>query len=124
LAIVVLPLLRRVATPGLVADVARLSGRRFANVTNFALLPVLVVTGVLMAWHDGVRFSNWNSSAFGHVLVVKVGLVVIVFTLGGLHSVAARRLSRHGVRTLALVTLGLSVTVLALAAALAVLPGP
>lgn len=124
LALVVLPLVRRIARPELVSQLATLSGRRFAILTNFVLFPTLVITGVLFAWHDGVRFSNLTSTSFGHVLVVKVILVGVVFTLASAHGFAARRLSRHRARTLALVTMSLSVLIVLLAAALAVLPGP
>ena len=124
LAVVVMPLLRRSARPELVREMAGLAGRRFATLANFGLLPTLVMTGALLAWHDGVRLSNLNSTPFGRVLVVKVALVAVVFVLAGLHGVAARRLSRRGVRGLAVVTVILSVAILGLAAALAVLPGP
>jgi putative copper export protein len=124
LAFVVLPLLRRSAGPELVREMARQSGRRFAGVTNFALLPVLAVTGALMAWHDGVRWHSLNATAFGHVLEAKVALVAVVFALAGAHGAVARRLSRRKARSLAQVTMVLSVAILGLAAALAVLPGP
>ncbi len=124
LAAVVMPLLRRSARPELVREMAGLAGKRFATLTNVGLLPVLAITGVLLAWHDGVRFGNLNSTPFGRVLVVKVVLVAVVFALAGLHGAMARRLSRRGVRGLAIATLLLSVAILGLAAALAVLPGP
>ncbi len=124
LAVVVMPLLRRSAGPELVRDMAGSAGRRFASLTNFGLLPALVITGALLASHDGVRFGNLDSTAFGRVLLVKVALVAVVFVLAGLHGVVARRLSRRGVRGLAVATVVLSVAILGLAAALAVLPGP
>jgi putative copper export protein len=124
LAVVVLPLLRRGARPEVVRDLAGAVGRRFATVTNFGLLPALVATGALLAWHDGVRPDNLITTPFGRVLLVKVVLVAVVFTLAGLHGVAVQRLSRRGARGLALATLLLSIAILGLAAALAVLPGP
>ncbi|WP_276941409.1 hypothetical protein [Ferrimicrobium acidiphilum] len=123
LSVVVVPLLRR-ARPELLREIAGLTGRRFTNITNFGLLPTLVVTGILLAWHDGVRLSNLNNTDFGHVLEVKVALVIVVFILASLHGAAARRLSRRGVRSLAITTMILSIAIIALAATLAVLPGP
>ena len=124
LVVVVLPMLRRGARPELVRELAASSGRRFAIVTSFGLLPILVATGLLLAWHDGARLGNLTTTAFGRVLLVKAALVVVVFSLAGLHGVAARRLTRRGARGLALATLVLSIAILGLAAALAVLPEP
>jgi len=124
LVFVMMPVMRRVARPELLGEMARLSGRRFAKVSNFGLFPVLVLTGILMAWHDGVRLHTVNTTSFGHVLEVKVVVVALVLGLAGGHGVAARRLSRRSVRSLALVTMALSVVILALAAALAILPSP
>ena len=124
LVLVMMPVMRKTARPELLGEIARLSGRRFAKVSNFGLFPVLVATGILMAWHDGLRMSNVNSTSFGHVLEVKVVVVALVLGLAGAHGVAARRFSRRGVRSLAMVTMALSVVILALAAALAILPSP
>ncbi|MHB1087283.1 MAG: hypothetical protein ACYC19_00810 [Acidimicrobiales bacterium] len=123
LTFVVMPTLRRSAPPEMIATLARLSGRRFATISNFVLFPSLVVTGPLLAWHDGVRIHDL-SSAFAHVLEIKVAVVVVVLGFAGAHGVAARHLSRRGVRTLALLTVALSVVIVALAAALAILPTP
>jgi putative copper export protein len=124
LVIVVLPLLRRGASPQLVRELASSTGRRFAAITNRVLLPVLVVTGITLAWLNGVRPGNLTGTSFGRVLLVKAVLVAVVFTLAGLHGVAARRLRRRGVRAMAVATLVISIAIVGLGAALAVLPGP
>jgi len=124
LSVVVLPLLRRSARPEVTAQVATLAGRRFARIANFALLPALLVTGPLLAWHDGVRPHTINNSSFGHLLEVKVLVVVVVLVLAGAHGVTARRLSRRAATRLARITVALSVLILALAAGLAILPTP
>ncbi|MHB1209340.1 MAG: hypothetical protein ACYC1I_06490 [Acidimicrobiales bacterium] len=123
LVFVVMPLLRRAAPPEVIGKMARMSGRRFAKIANFGLFPALLVTGPMLAWHDGVRLHNF-SSAFDHVLALKVSVVIVVLGLAGAHGVAAKRLSRRGVRMLALLTVALSVLIVALAAALAILPAP
>ncbi|MBW4077009.1 MAG: hypothetical protein HIU84_00555 [Acidobacteria bacterium] len=123
LVFVVMPLLRRTAPPEVIGKMARMSGRRFATISNFGLFPALLVTGPLLAWHDGVRLHDLTG-AFDHVLEVKVFVVVVVLGLAGAHGGAAKRLSRRGVRTLALLTVALSVLIVALAAALAILPTP
>ena len=124
LSIVVLPLLRRTAPPATVRDLAVASGRRFTAITWRGLLPVLVVTGVLLAWHDGVRPASIGSTAFGRVLLAKAALVGVVFGLAAAHGLLARRIGRGSARAIAVATLVLSVLILGLAAALAVLPGP
>ena len=124
LSFVVLPPLRRLAPPPLVAQVTIAAARRFARIANRGLLPVLVVSGPLLAWHDGVRPSTIDASAFGRVLEVKIVLVLVVVGLALTHGVTAKRLSRRGSRRLGLVTMGLSVLILGFAAALAVLPSP
>ncbi|MFZ0996164.1 MAG: CopD family protein [Candidatus Dormiibacterota bacterium] len=123
LVVVVLPLLRRGASPQLVRELASATGRRFASLTNLVLLPILVVTGIALAWLNGVRPDNLTSTPFGRVLLVKVVLVVVVFSLAGLHGVAARRLRRSQVRAMAVATLVISIAIVGLGAALAVLPG-
>lgn len=124
LSLVVLPPLRRLAPPPLVAQVTVAAARRFARIANRALLPVLVVSGPLLAWHDGVRFSTLGATTFGRVLEVKIVLVLVVVGLALVHGLSAKRLSRRGSRRLGLVTMGVSVLILGFAAALAVLPAP
>ena len=124
LVFVIMPLLRRSATPEVVGQLARLSGRRFAKISNWGLFPALVLTGPLLAFHDGVRLHNLSDTSFGHVLELKIVVVALVLGLAGAHGVAARRLSRRGVRSLALLTMALSVLIVALAAGLAILPTP
>jgi putative copper export protein len=124
LVLVIMPTLRRGTTPELVRELASASGRRFATITNWGLLPVLVVSGAALAWLNGVRPGNLTSSPFGRVLLVKAVLVAGVFGLAGLHGWTARRVGRRGIRALAAATLLVSVAIVGLGAALAVLPGP
>lgn len=124
LAVVVMPALRRSAPPEQVQQVASVAGQRFARLTNAGLLPLLAVTGLLLAWHDGVRPHNLTTTAFGRVLVIKGVLTAFVFALAGAHGAMARRFTRRGVRGLAIFTVVISLVILGLAAALAVLPGP
>jgi len=124
LSVVVMPLLRRTAPPVTVRELAAASGRRFTAITWRGLLPVLVVTGVLLAWHDGVRPGNLGGTAFGRVLLAKAALVGLVFGLALAHGFVASRLGRRSARGIAIATLVLSVMILGLAAALAALPVP
>ena len=124
LSFVVMPALRRATAPEQIRVIAQAAGRRFTAVTNHALLPILIVTGPLLAWHDGARWRNLVTTAFGHLLIAKVSLVVVVFAMASLHGFVARRTSRRGVRVYAVITVVASVAVLALAAFLAMAPSP
>jgi hypothetical protein len=37
------------------------AARRFGNLANIALLPLLLVTGTALAWHRGVTFGSSTS---------------------------------------------------------------
>ncbi len=124
LVVVVMPVLRRSGSPTLVRELASAAGRRFAAVTNWVLLPVLVVSGIILATVNGVRPGNLTTTPFGRVLLVKAGLVAAVFALAAVHGTAARRMGLRRIRFLAALTLLVSVAILGLGAALAVLPGP
>ena len=124
LVVVVMPVLRGSGSPTLVRELASAAGRRFAAVTNWVLLPVLVVSGIVLATLNGVRPGNLTTTPFGRVLLVKAVLVAAVFALAAVHGAAARRMSPRRIRFLAALTLLVSVAILGLGAALAVLPGP
>lgn len=123
LSFVVMPVLRRDSSPDQIRAIARAAGRRFTLITNYMLLPLLIITGPLLAWHDGARWTNLATTAFGHLLVLKASLVIMVFVMAALHGLVARRTSRRGVRVYAIVTVVASVGVLALAALLSTAPG-
>ncbi|MHB1486876.1 MAG: hypothetical protein ACYCZM_04890 [Acidimicrobiales bacterium] len=124
LAVVVLPLLRRQGDPVLTRTLAVATGRRFAMITSAGLFPVLVVTGLLLAWHNGVRLSSLGTTAYGRTLLLKVVIVAVTFALTVAHGVVARRLPGSAGRALAVATLALSVGIVLLAATLASLPSP
>lgn len=120
--LVVLPLLRRRGDPLLTKEVAAAAGRRFGTLTVAVLLPVLVVSGLALAWHHGVTLRSLGTTTYGMVLGIKMALVVAVFALGAAHGVVARRLTPKAGRSLAMATLVISIAIVALAALLAELP--
>jgi len=141
LVIVVLPVLRQSLLEGERARIAGRVGRRFALFSSGAV-GVLLVTGPLNAVAHGVSWTIVRDTEWGHVLLVKVTLVLAVLVISTVHgaydgrrlecladsclddpaSVAARhRLQRQSVR-FSTVNLGLNVVIVGLAVWLATLP--
>ena len=118
---VVMPQLRRRTDAGTVRAVASATGRAFGVATTTVLLPLLVVSGLLLAWHHGVRLRTLETTTYGIVLAVKMALVVAVFALGAVHGIVARRRSPVLSRGIALATLALSVLIVLLASVLGAL---
>jgi uncharacterized membrane protein len=141
LVLVVLPVLRQqVAEAGRVRIVAQI-GRRFAMLSAVALA-VLIVTGPLNAIDHGLSWSILRDTEWGHVLIAKVVLVLIMLVLTAVHgayfgrrleqlnaaaaqdpeNIARRRaLQRQSVR-LSAANLLLNLAIVGLAAWLATLP--
>jgi len=99
LATVVTPALR-----GQDRELMRMAAKRFGIGSAVALL-VIIATGVAMASH----FHRWSDG----VLHWKIGLLIVVFALTGLHT------RTPYTRALSLATLAISVVILALGVALA-----
>ena len=64
-------------------------GRRFRAV-SWTCLAILVVTGALNLWMRGVRLDDflrpeWRATTFGHLVMMKLGLVAVVFAIAGIH---------------------------------------
>ncbi len=123
LSVIMMPLLRRRGEPALTRELAAGVGRRFGTLTVAGLLPLLVITGLALAWHHHMTLAALGHTTYGMVLGAKMVLVVAVFVLAALHGLAARRLTPQAGRRIALVTLLLSLGIVALAAVLAELPG-
>lgn len=93
------------------------AGRRFARVSTLGLMPVLVATGIALAWHRGVDFGGLARPGYGGVLATKVLLAFVSLGLAVLHGVTATRQPGTS-RAIGLAGLTVSVTVVLLATAL------
>lgn len=136
---VVLPVLRQNLAEEARLRVAAQAGRRFASLSTIAL-GLLVVTGLLNAVAHGVSRSIMERTEWGHVLLAKALLTLLVIVITMVHGVyygrrleqlaaapdavsRARRVSlqRQSVRLSAL-NLLLNVVIVGLAAWLGTLP--
>lgn len=93
------------------------AGRRFARVSTLGLMPVLVATGIALAWHRGVDFGGLTRPGYAGVLGVKILLAFVSLGLAVLHGVTAARQPGTG-RAIGLAGVAVSVTVVLLATAL------
>ena len=89
LSAVVLPVLRHRLDPEVRAPLVRATATRFAVVANVALLPVLLASGIALAWHRGVTLGTFDDPGYGRLLGIKLVLVVISIGLAAVHGVLA-----------------------------------
>jgi putative copper export protein len=82
---VVVPVLRAHLAEGERLRLLGYAGRRFASLSIVALA-VLVVTGPLNVVAHGVSEAELRDSQWGHVLVAKVLLVLVVVIVTAVHS--------------------------------------
>jgi uncharacterized membrane protein len=94
---VVLPVLRKTLTEPERARIVGQAGRRFALLSTVALA-VLLVTGPLNAVAHSVSWTILRQTEWGHVLVTKTILVLVVLIVTIVHgSYYGRRLERAAV---------------------------
>lgn len=93
------------------------AGRQFARLSTLGLMPVLVATGIALAWHRGVDFGGLLRPGYGAVLGTKILLAFLSLGLAVLHGVTAARRPGTG-RVIGIAGVAVSVTVVLLATAL------
>jgi uncharacterized membrane protein len=117
LSAVVLPVLRTAAEPDLRGPLIHQTAKRFANLANTGLLPILAVTGLALAWHRGVTLGSLGDPGYGRLLGAKLVLVVASVILAAAHGIVAARRSGSA-RSLAIAGLVSSVGIVIFATAL------
>lgn len=117
LSAVVLPTLRAQLEPQVRGPLVRATARRFGTLANTVLLPLLLATGLALAYHRGVTLGTFNRPGYGRLLGIKLTLVVVSIVLAALHGVVATRDPRRA-RPLALTGLGSSLLIVVFATAL------
>lgn len=91
-------------------------GPRLRNL-SWVCFAVLAVTGTLNLWMRGVRLEDflrpeWRSSPFGHLVLLKLGLVTLATAVAVLHE---RATARWHARWLGRLTLVLGLAIVAVA---------
>ena len=86
LAVLLVVTLRRQDNPGPVVS-------RFSNVA-FTVVTLIVATGVLQAWHELGSIHALRTTRYGHLLLIKTGLVAAMVAVASLsRSVVTHRLT-------------------------------
>lgn len=91
LSAVVLPVLRRAVEPGIRDPLVRQTATRFGFLANTVLLPILAVTGLVLAWHRGVTPETLGDPGYGRLLGAKLVLVAASAVLAAAHGIMAAR---------------------------------
>jgi methionine-rich copper-binding protein CopC/putative copper export protein/ABC-type branched-subunit amino acid transport system substrate-binding protein len=89
LAAFVAPVARAASDPG-----ATLAAARAFTPVALVAAAMTVVTGLIAAWREVGRWYFLRWSTYGHLVLVKGGLVLIVLALGGTTTLLARRAGR------------------------------
>lgn len=103
------------------ADPVERTVRRFSAMATVAV-PVIVVTGVVQTWNLAEGIDELTSIAWGRALLVKVSLVVLLVTLGGISRWLLRQDGVSAVRRLVVSELAIGAVVLAVTAGLVATP--
>jgi putative copper export protein len=114
---IVLPVLRSGLDPAAREVVAPRAARRFGLVANVALLPLLLASGIALAWHRGVTIGTFEEPGYGRLLGTKLVLVAAAIALAALHGIKASRNPGSG-RPYAIASLAASVGIVVFATAL------
>ena len=117
LSAIVLPVLRRSTNPAARAPLVRQTAMRFAFVANTTVLPLLLTSGIALAWHRGVTFGSFDDPGYGRLLGIKLALVAASVALAAVHGILATRRPRSA-RPVAIAGLATSAGIVVFATAL------
>lgn len=93
-------------------------GRVFGRIATFALMPVLLGSGLALIYHRGVALEAFTVGSYGQILTAKVLLAFVSFALAAIHGVVATRGSNRASRLVGIGGGVVSVVVVLLATAL------
>ncbi|MBU9765095.1 hypothetical protein FR943_14740 [Mycobacterium sp. TNTM28] len=116
--VVLLPVAQRQLAIAERAAVLRAVGRRFALITVAVFLPVQIITGVLLAMHNGVTWAALLEPGYGRVLAAKLLLFAVVMLAAAVHGMAQRHRRPQAARIASIAALVGSLGVVLLATVL------
>lgn len=93
LSLVVRPIGARELDPEARSRLMRQIGARYGRIANLALIPLILATGLALAYHHGVELGGFGVSSYATVLTIKIILVFVSFGLAIAHGVIASRAS-------------------------------
>ncbi len=93
-------------------------GSRFGRLATFGLIPILLGSGLALAYHRGVTLAGLASPGYGTALSVKIALALSSFGLAAIHGMTAVRSSAGAARTIGVTGAVVSVAVVAVAVSL------
>lgn len=93
-------------------------GRVFGRIATFALMPILLGSGLALIYHRGVGLGAFSVGSYGQILTAKVLLAFVSFALAAVHGVVATRGTSRASRLVGISGGVVSVVVVLLATAL------
>ena len=117
LSLVVLPVIRTDLDDAIRAPLVRRTAKRFGLISNAALLPLLLLSGIALAAHRGVEIAHLGDPGYTRLLSIKLVLVILSISLAATHGLLATSRPRLA-RPLAITGLATSVGIVVFATAL------
>lgn len=118
LSLIVRPAAARLLEDQTRVDLVSDMGSRFARIAGAGLIPLLLATGIALAYHRGVTFGALAVPGYGRTLAVKITLALVSFVVAGLHGMTAVRSSTRAIRIVGMSGAVVSVVVVLLAVSL------
>lgn len=109
---------RSIEDPDRRREVLMAAGERYGRVGLLVIMPLLLSTGIALAYYWGVINAKASISVWMTTLTVKIVFAVASFVLAGIHGFVAARSTPGASRALGIFGTVVSLAVLLLAAAL------
>lgn len=115
LSLVIRPVAQRVTDDESRTRLMTAVGSRFGRIASFGLIPILLATGIALAYRHGVEFAGLRISSYATTLTFKIVFALISFGLAIVHGIVAVRSSSSAVRMVGLASTTVSLLVVLLA---------
>lgn len=118
LSLIVRPVVGRSLDAAERRELFRSLGSRFGRLANLGLIPLLLGSGLALAYHRGVTFGALAVGGYGTTLAVKIVVAFVSFGLAAAHGMAAVRSANRAARFVGIAGALASVAVVVLAVSL------